>query len=129
MPNRTYVEMYVETGRYNYILKDRLYYINLLRKAYQYLCDHPEKVEEVVKERVRVGKFAKPYAAFQWLFLELRIINSWIVDETFSGDTVYTVPVSLTPLNSYGLIPEIRVNNTDPIYIPKHIQHRKKRRK
>ena len=119
MPSRTYIEMYMKTRRSVYLLNDSLYYINLLRDAYRYLCNHPEKVEDVVNERVRVGKFAKPYTAFQWLLLELQVINSWIMDETFSGDTVYTVPVSS----------ESRSNKRNPIYIPKHIQHRKKGRK
>ena len=94
MPSRTYVQMYVETGLYNYIVKDRLHYMYMLMDACQYLDNHPEKVEEVVMQRVRVGKFTRGERRtyFQWLFLELQIINSWIWDEQFSGDTMCVVP-------------------------------------
>lgn len=124
MPNRTYVQMYIETGRYHYILKNRLYYMHTLRDAYQYLINHPEKVEELVKERVRAGKFTrgKQRTSFQWLILELQIISSWIWDEQFSGDTLCTIPVA-----SEKREPDYDTPN--PIYIPKHVKHRKKGRR
>ena len=131
MPSRTYVEMFVENQRWIYILKDRLYYMNLLIDAYKYLCKHPEKVEDVVKQRIRVGKFGTKHNSFEWLFLELQIISTWILDERFSGDIVYDAPVPVlpTPFESYGFIPEVRISNANPIYIPKHVRHRKKGRR
>jgi hypothetical protein len=72
-----------------------MYYVELLRDAYQYLCNHPERVEDVVKERVLAGKFTKLHNSFQWLHLELQVINTWILDETFSGDTICTMPIRM----------------------------------
>ena len=117
--------MYMESERYNYIVKDRLYFMRVLRDAYQYLLDHPEKIEEVVTQRVRVGKFTRGEqpTSFQWLFLELQIINSWVVDEQFSGGTMCIIPVASEKCT------EPDFDTPNPIYIPKHIQHRKRGRR
>ncbi len=143
-PYRTYIQMYVYGDDKAYSTLAYFGYKYLAVECCRYLENHPEKIEEVVKERVRIGKFIKGHHKmheWEWLFTEMQIVNTWRRNEMMKaargGATVRVGSTSLLGLSSsVSVYDELLYREKletkkepQPGYVPKHIQHRKKGRK
>ena len=143
-PYRTYIQMYAYGGKAEYNTLAYFGYKYLASQCCRYLENHPERIEELVKERVRIAKFSKSdhiIPEWQWLFLEMQFVNTWRRDEMLKdlrgGATVKVGTTSLLGLSSsVNVYDELLCREESepkqepqPWYVPKHIQHRKKGRR
>ena len=103
----------------------------LVHNCYFYLIAHPERVEELITFRMHVAATAarsnaKFIFSYTFLLMEVMHVNSWIHEND-------TVSVELSP--NYSFFDNIELLDKDapelkssPIYVPKHISHRNKRK-
>ena len=144
--NRTYIQMYMRSKNPSLIRYawDHGYH-HIAMYCYIYLENHPEKVEELVMERVRIAKHVHrhelgTYARimeYHWLFFEIQVVNTWIHEEEiekFRGPEGFTHFVSncaesYRPLDEMLMEEVDKSKQPDPVYIPKHIAHRKRGRR
>lgn len=125
-PARTYIEMYYE---HKSMLKGlSINVTQLLHNCYFYLIAHPERVEELITFRMHIAATAaRSNAKFifsnTFLLMEVMHVNFWIHEND-------TISVELSPNYS---CPELDEDDpappkNSPIYVPKHVSHRNKRR-
>ena len=125
-PARTYIEMYYE---HKCMLKDfSINVTQLVYDCYFYLIAHPERVEELITFRMDIAATAarsnvKFIFSNTFLLIEVMHVNSWIHE---NNTVSFEIASKLIP--SDDLLDAPYEPKSNPIYVPKHVSHRNKRK-